>query len=354
MIRPMLDLRADFSHFLGAEPERLHFAAHSHHPWPDATRAAQIEAWEMAARLQDGKWERILGPLWEEARRRVAGVLELPDPATLCFAPNTHEFALRILSALPERPRVLTTTGEFHSFSRQVARLEEDGLVRVMRVPAEPGAEVPARLAEAARAGAVRPRLGVAGLLQLGLRARRGGARRGGGRRRGAGDRRLSRLHGGADEPRRHGGPRLLPGGRLQIRHGGRGRVLPPRAAGLAAAPAQHRLVRGLRRPVGAAIRRRALSARRDALHGRDLRSFRPVPARGGAALVGGARRVGRRISTGTRTPCRRASSRDWRARGSTPGGWSCRSRRRGAATSCASTWTTPRPGRRSWRRGRW
>jgi kynureninase len=151
MIRTMLDLRADFSHFLGAEPGRLHFAAHSHHPWPDATRAAQIEAWDTAARLQDGKWEQVLGPLWEEARRRVAGVLDLPDPATLCFAPNTHEFALRILSALPERPRVLTTTGEFHSFSRQVARLEEDGLVRVVRVPAEPGAEVPARLAEAAR-----------------------------------------------------------------------------------------------------------------------------------------------------------------------------------------------------------
>ena len=149
----MLDLRADFSHFLGAEPDRLHFAAHSHHPWPDATRAAQVEAWDAAARLQDGKWELVLGPLWDEARRRVAGVLGLPDPATLCFAPNTHEFVLRILSALPERPRILTTTGEFHSFSRQVARLEEEGLARVVRVPAEPGAEVPARLAEAARAG---------------------------------------------------------------------------------------------------------------------------------------------------------------------------------------------------------
>lgn len=149
----MLDLRAAFSHFLGAEPDRLHFAAHSHHPWPDATRAAQMEAWDTAARLQDGKWSHVLGPLWEDARRRVAAALDLPDPATLCFAPNTHEFVLRILSALPERPRILTTTGEFHSFARQVARLEEEGLVRVTRVPAEPGAEVPARLAEAARAG---------------------------------------------------------------------------------------------------------------------------------------------------------------------------------------------------------
>lgn len=151
MIPPMLDLRTEFSHFLHADPERLHFAAHSHHPWPDATRAAQIEAWDAAARLQDGKWELILGPVWEEARRRVAAVLDLPDPATLCFAPNTHELALRILSALPERPRILTTTGEFHSFARQAARLEEEGLVQVTRVPAEPGAEVAARLLEAAR-----------------------------------------------------------------------------------------------------------------------------------------------------------------------------------------------------------
>ncbi len=149
----MLDLRADFSHFLGAEPGRLHFAAHSHHPWPDATRAAQLAAWDVAARLQDGKWGHMLGPLWQEARERIAGILGLPDPGTLCFAPNTHEFVGRILSALPERPRVLTTTGEFHSFSRQIARLEEEGMVSVTRVESEPGHAVPERLAAVAPAG---------------------------------------------------------------------------------------------------------------------------------------------------------------------------------------------------------
>ena len=34
----MLDLRSHFSRFLNTEPDRLHFAAHSHHPWPDVTR----------------------------------------------------------------------------------------------------------------------------------------------------------------------------------------------------------------------------------------------------------------------------------------------------------------------------
>jgi selenocysteine lyase/cysteine desulfurase len=150
----MLDLRAHFSRFLNAEPGRLHFAAHSHHPWPDVTREAQLRAWDEAARLQDGKWEEVLGPLLADCRAKVARQLGLPDPATLVFAPNTHDFVLRILSALPAHrpPRILTTDAEFHSLSRQLARLEE-GLVAVTRVPAAPHATCLARLCEAARRG---------------------------------------------------------------------------------------------------------------------------------------------------------------------------------------------------------
>ena len=55
-----------------------------------------------------------------------------------------------LLAALPERPRVLTTTGEFHSFSRQIARLEEEGMVSVTRVESKPGHAVPERLAAVA------------------------------------------------------------------------------------------------------------------------------------------------------------------------------------------------------------
>jgi kynureninase len=151
----MLDLRAHFSRFLNAEPDRLHFAAHSHHPWPDVTRQAQLAAWDTAARLQDGKWEEVLGPLLARLRAGVARQLRLPDPATLVVAPNTHEFVVRILSGLPAHrpPRVLTTDAEFHSLSRQLARLEEEGLVAVTRIAAEPHATCLDRLAEAARAG---------------------------------------------------------------------------------------------------------------------------------------------------------------------------------------------------------
>jgi selenocysteine lyase/cysteine desulfurase len=151
----MLDLRAQFSRFLGADPARLHFAAHSHHPWPDATRDAQLAAWDTAARLQDGKWEEILGPLHDGLRAKVAAQLGLPDPRTLVFAPNTHEFVVRILSSLPtgRPPRVLTTDAEFHSLTRQLARLEEEGLVQVTRVPTAPHATCLERLVEIARRG---------------------------------------------------------------------------------------------------------------------------------------------------------------------------------------------------------
>lgn len=151
----MLDLRHSFSRFLEAEPNRLHFAAHSHHPWPDVTREAQLQAWDDAARLVDDKWEHILGPVLEEFRGHIARHLDLPDPSTIAVAPNTHEFLKRILSCFPSaRPiRILTSDSEFHSFSRQVARLEEDGEVLVTRVPVEPLMTFDARLEEAAQAG---------------------------------------------------------------------------------------------------------------------------------------------------------------------------------------------------------
>ena len=59
---PDLDAtRAGFSRFLGSKPDRLHVAAHSHHPWPDVSFEAQQRAWLDAAELIDQKWDRVLG-----------------------------------------------------------------------------------------------------------------------------------------------------------------------------------------------------------------------------------------------------------------------------------------------------
>jgi len=132
----------------------LHAAAHSHHPWPDASFAAQRAAWEDAARLLDRKWNRVFSEVIPAAQTYIARELSLPDPATIAFGPNTHSFVSRILSCFsPDRPiRVLTTSSEFHSFSRQLARLEEDRLVQVSRIATEPFDSFEARFAEAANA----------------------------------------------------------------------------------------------------------------------------------------------------------------------------------------------------------
>ncbi len=144
-----------FRRFLEADPERLHFAAHSHHYWPDVTFEAQQDCWRDAARLVDRKWTQVLGEVVPEVQGLIARHLGLDDPATLTFAPNTHDFLRRLLSCLPpgRPPRILTSDGEFHSFARQTARLEEDGLVAMTRVPVEPFADFAARFAAAARDG---------------------------------------------------------------------------------------------------------------------------------------------------------------------------------------------------------
>ncbi len=140
---------------LDADPERLHFAAHSHHLWPDVSFEAQKHCWMDAARLADRKWGMIFGELIPRLQAKIAGILDLDRSDTLAFGPNTHSFILRLLSCLPrDRPiRILTTDSEFHSFNRQIARLEEEtDRVAVERIPARPFGSFTLRFVEAASA----------------------------------------------------------------------------------------------------------------------------------------------------------------------------------------------------------
>ena len=146
-------MKQHFSRFLSAAPQRLHFAAHSHHPWPDASFAGHEQAWHDAARLADRKWDKVFGEVIPAAQVHIARVLRLPDPRTIAFAPSTHELLMRLLSCLPQPLRVLTTDGEFHSFSRQMKRFEEDGSARVTRVPVEPYGDFAQRFAAQAAQG---------------------------------------------------------------------------------------------------------------------------------------------------------------------------------------------------------
>ena len=128
-----------FSRALAAAPGRQHFAAHSHHLWPDASYQGHMQAWDDAALLADRKWEKIFSDVIPRAQANVAAELKLPDPNTIAFAPNTHELLVRLFSAKGSGPiDVLSTDGEFHSFRRQSARWAEDGRVRLRTVACEP------------------------------------------------------------------------------------------------------------------------------------------------------------------------------------------------------------------------
>jgi selenocysteine lyase/cysteine desulfurase len=127
-----------FSEFFSANPDRLHFAAHSHHPWADVTLAAQTQYWKDSVRLVDDKWGLVLGEVIPDTQARIASKLGLSRPESLTFAPNTHSFLLRIFSCLEPPVRILSTKSEFHSFARQSRRWEEAGLAIVDRVDTEP------------------------------------------------------------------------------------------------------------------------------------------------------------------------------------------------------------------------
>lgn len=139
-----------YSRFLAQDPKRLHFAAHSHYLWPDASRDAHIAAWDDAARLVDSKWGHVFSAVVPQAQANVARTLHLTRPEQIAFAPNTHEFVTRLLSCLPRERRlfVVTTDSEFMSFSRQIARFEEAGLADVRRVNVEPFDTFEARFRE--------------------------------------------------------------------------------------------------------------------------------------------------------------------------------------------------------------
>lgn len=146
-----------FSKSLSAAPDRLHFAAHSHHLWPDASFEGQVECWEDAARLADNKWDRVMGEVWPEAQANVAAELGCGDPSAIVFASNTHDFLIRLAAACPRRDggslRVLMSDGEFHSARRQMARWQESGDIELTKVAAEPFDDFSARFLGQARSG---------------------------------------------------------------------------------------------------------------------------------------------------------------------------------------------------------
>lgn len=139
-------LAPDYTRFGVAD--RLLLTGHSHQAWPDCGFEGQTRAWLDAARYVDDKWEQAFA---QADRVREGFARLLGDTAgAIVLGANTHELVVRLLSALPlrNRPRLVTTDGEFHSIRRQVDRLEEEGLA-VVRVAEAPVESLAARLSQA-------------------------------------------------------------------------------------------------------------------------------------------------------------------------------------------------------------
>ncbi|HEX5238099.1 MAG TPA: class V aminotransferase [Sphingomicrobium sp.] len=145
-----------FSRSVAGDPSRLHFAAHSHHLWPDASFDGHMQAWEDAARLADRKWDHVMDEVWPEAQAHVARELGSGQTDAIAFSSNTHDFVVRLITAAPRRGRrlrVLTSDGEFHSARRQLARWQEEGWIEVERIATEPFEDFSERLIQRTRAG---------------------------------------------------------------------------------------------------------------------------------------------------------------------------------------------------------
>jgi selenocysteine lyase/cysteine desulfurase len=138
-----------YKRYFDNNKNRLHFVAHSHHPWPDVCWNAAMEAMSDSMILLDRKWGRIMGEIVPEAQGNIARLIGHRQGSRIAFAPNTHEFVCRLYSCLPKDPHILTTDGEFHSFARQTRRFEEARLIDVTRVATQPFDTFEARFAEA-------------------------------------------------------------------------------------------------------------------------------------------------------------------------------------------------------------
>jgi kynureninase len=130
--------------------QRRLLTGHSHQAWPDVAREALVQAFDDAAGLVDGKWERAFAQA-ERVRAGYRRLLDDPD-GEIALTGNTHDALVRFLSALPwqRRRRLVTTTGEFHTVRRQLDSLGEAGFgVEIAKVDLNPAATAVPRLIEA-------------------------------------------------------------------------------------------------------------------------------------------------------------------------------------------------------------
>ena len=131
-------IRTEMSHSL---PEgRLHFTAHSHHPWPDSTEKAQLQAWRDATRHLDSKWDVIFSKVLPQSKKYLARLLGFQNPNLIVEGQNTFEFLTRLLSCydFSQPLRILTTDSEFYSWTRLQNRIQEFSNIQIDTISTQP------------------------------------------------------------------------------------------------------------------------------------------------------------------------------------------------------------------------
>ncbi len=116
---------------------RLLFTGHSHQAWPDVAFDGVNDYMQLVAEDVDLKWEKAFEQT-EILRSYLRNFYDDPD-GLYCREQNTHVLLVSWLSSLDlkNKPKILTTDGEFHSLYRQLRRLEEEGLT-VLRLNHHP------------------------------------------------------------------------------------------------------------------------------------------------------------------------------------------------------------------------
>lgn len=124
-----------YSHFNVSE--RLLFTGHSHQAWPDVAREGQTEYFDVCARDVDNKWEAAFEKT-DILRNYLRDFYDDPD-GFYCREESTHVLFVSWMSSLDlkNKPKIISTDGEFHSLFRQLHRLEEEGL-EFIQVPVQP------------------------------------------------------------------------------------------------------------------------------------------------------------------------------------------------------------------------
>lgn len=124
-----------YSHFKVSE--RLLFTGHSHQAWPDVALEGQKEYFMDSAELVDKKWKKAAEKT-EVLRNYLRNYYDDPN-GFYCREESTHVLFVSWMSGLDlkNKPKIISTDGEFHSLFRQLHRLEEEGL-EVTYVPTNP------------------------------------------------------------------------------------------------------------------------------------------------------------------------------------------------------------------------